>query len=351
MLFLLSILTFTNALTAKWMNHVGKEIYPPRGGFATDYDFNSNQWLFGGLLDGRPGPVVNDLWCKEKNDWNIVEIEGIKPRVRMYSAGCVTVGPSKKEEFIIFGGWDTGAPGSGGDFLDDIWSFDLESSWKPIGKLPYKVSRHTANKLNTGDILLHTYKCDDSVLLYDPIKRKFRQKKVTGKAPVGLSMMASASDMYNENVVFFGGSDKNQQMTNSIFVLNTESWEWQEFGQLGKGSKWPEPRSSSCLTCIGPGKFILFGGAGIAPGGYKAGGLAPYNDLWIIQLTNGHPLIKPMEVSSFYGMPVARLASWLTFVTDDQLILEQGWNPTAGMVEDSKVLRLQYSDKQRIYDI
>jgi len=38
---------------------------------------------------------------------------------------------------------------------------------------------------------------------------------------------------------------------------------------------------------------------------------------------------------------VARLASWLTFVNDDMLILEQGWNPSAGMVEDSKVLYLE----------
>ena len=341
MLFFSIFLTCTQALTAKWMNHAGKGIYPPRAGYVTDYDFNSKQWLFSGLLDGRPGPVTNQLWCKETKEWDIVETDGPVPRPRMYSAGTVAIGPRNKEELIIFGGWDTGAPGSGGDFLDDIWSFDLKSSWKPIGKLPYKVSRHTANRLSTGDILLHTYRCKDTVLIYNPQKRKIREQKVTGNGPASLSMLASSSDMFNSNVVFFGGSDKQQNMSNDLFLLNTQTWHWEKFGQFGEASKWPKPRASACLACIESGKFVLFGGAGIAPGGYKAGGLQPYNDLWLVDLTEVYPIIKPIEVSSVYGLPVARLASWLTFVNDDMLILEQGWNPSAGMVEDSKVLYLE----------
>ena len=50
-------------------------------------------------------------------------------------------------------------------------------------------------------------------------------------------------------------------------------------------------------------------------------------------------------------MPSPRLASWMTFINDGNLILEQGWNPGAGMVEDTKSLVLDRCEETVINNI
>lgn len=126
-----------------------------------------------------------------------------RPRVRMYAASAM-IG----SKFYIFGGWDPGEKGSGGEFLDDIWSFDwTDKMWREEGaKLPYPVSRHAAVSVGGNMAVIHTYK---GILTFRD--GAIAEQATKGGAPDALSMCAMAAI---ENKVFvFGGADKTQNMS------------------------------------------------------------------------------------------------------------------------------------------
>ena len=130
-------------------------------------DSSDTTIMFGGLTGAAGSPCTDQTWelkVSKTNTlhWKLLEPATI-PRARMYAASAVL-----KNKMILFGGWDPGEPGSGGEFLDDIWEFDVATKeWNLLEdcKLPFPVSRHTACMI-PGDsngnedaamIVLHTY--------------------------------------------------------------------------------------------------------------------------------------------------------------------------------------------------
>ena len=78
--------------------------------------------LFGGLDEARK--AVGSLWCYDEGAWSVVETQdGPAPGPVMYAAAA-TQTFAAREEFVVFGGWDPGAKGSGGSFSDEVWSLN-----------------------------------------------------------------------------------------------------------------------------------------------------------------------------------------------------------------------------------
>ena len=87
---------------------------------ATLPDGQGGTYLFGGL--SSTGAATNELWRFTERDgltggpgWELLEPAGTPPPPRMYSAAVI----AHDNTLLIIGGWDPGAKGSGGTFLDD----------------------------------------------------------------------------------------------------------------------------------------------------------------------------------------------------------------------------------------
>ena len=325
---------------------------PARSGSVVSPDKHGNIWLFGGLLDGKPGKVTNDLWVngKETGEWERVNGPDAdnSPRPRMYSTGNVVTGPQGRQELVIFGGWDTGEAGSGGTFLDDVWSYDIEEKrWSMLDvKLPYPVSRHTSNVVPVSGkeaVVLHTFKCNDEVILYDAPSRTFKTQKTTGPSPQSLSMISSSTSSVSPVVLYFGGSSKTGEMSGDVHVLDCESWSWTNHQTAAL------PRSSAC-SCNIPGtdNFIIGLGAGFkSQGEGYQGGLSTCGDLHLTCLTKGEKgdisaSITEIEVGGVKptGRVAANIVPFKSSGDKCRLLLQGGWNPKLGVVNGEEVLDL-----------
>lgn len=273
--------------------------------------------LFGGLTGAAGSPTTNDLWhfdCN-KDAWTQLlsedEDESSHPRVRMYAA-CATIGA----KFYIFGGWDPGAPGSGGEFLDDIWEYDWTAkTWtKQEAKLPFPVSRHAAVSVGEDMAIIHTFKgvltFKDGVLSEQPTK---------GDVPDSLSMCAMAA--IGDTVMLFGGADKKQHMSSELYVLDTTNWTWTKLQLQDSG---PVAMASASMAPLSEDQCIVFGGAGLAPTGYEGGyGLMPSEDTWICTLKGKIVDWKQIECDK---SPDGRMAASLNRLGDGRFLLQGGYD-------------------------
>jgi len=273
--------------------------------------------LFGGLTGAAGSPTVNDLWHFANDKWTQLlpddeDSDLPRPRVRMYAASAM-IG----SKFYIFGGWDPGEKGSGGEFLDDIWSFDwTDKMWREEGaKLPYPVSRHAAVSVGGNNMaVIHTYK---GILTYkDGV---IAEQDTKGCAPDALSMCAMAAI---ENKVFvFGGADKTQNMSSDLYALDIMNWTWTKLECKGDG---PTALASASMAPLSGDQCILFGGAGLSSKGYEGGyGLQPKNDTWICTITEKQVEWERIECNT---RPEGRLAASLNRLGEDRFLLQGGYD-------------------------
>lgn len=148
----------------------------------------------------------------------------------------------------------------------------LEASGDPEHGIPCSRSSHGVSYLN------------DSLLVYGgenvartPIEEEankiwvcsgvtstlgtWKRISLEGKSPP--SRIAHAQAAYNDRYIYvFGGRagiTMKEQAMNDMWVLDTESWTWNEVPQKGDI---PEARSFHKMICVGPSLF-LFGGCGV----------------------------------------------------------------------------------------
>lgn len=100
------------------------------------------------------------------------------------------------DSFFIFGGWDPEQAGTGGVILDDVWRLDLNSlQWEQIGTMPRgPTSRHVAAAVQTSEgprVLLHTFRCLDQLIVFDPSSQTFSEKPCVGAPPSSRGLHAS----------------------------------------------------------------------------------------------------------------------------------------------------------------
>ena len=272
--------------------------------------------LFGGLTGAAGSPTTNDLWQFDcQSDKWIKLLDNNKslsscPRRRMYAASA-TLG----RKFYIFGGWDPGMPGSGGEFLDDIWSFDLVSKqWsEEMAKLPFPVSRHAAVTMGNR-VIIHTFRGvlifddkDGGTIIYEQPTAPCNNGD--GASPESLSMCAMAA-LGDDKVVLFGGSDKKQQISSELFVLDTKDWTWTKLVCPVVDTR-PTALASASMAPLSKDSCIVFGGAGLAPTGYEGGyGLVPRDDTWICTIKKETNAVE-WERIECDRRPEARLAATL----------------------------------------
>ncbi|KAL7524533.1 LOW QUALITY PROTEIN: hypothetical protein ACHAXR_002039 [Thalassiosira sp. AJA248-18] len=273
-------------------------------------------------MNGAGSPTTSDLWHfdSNKDEWiqllSNCDAGASCPRVRMYAASAM-VGTT----FYVFGGWDPGNPGSGGEFLDDIWAFDWTTKmWsEQEAKLPYPVSRHAAVTVGDDTVIIHTYK---GVLTFRD--GRLTQQTTKGDAPDSLSMCAMASD--GNKVLLFGGSNKNQLMSVVPYVLDATSWTWTKLENEGQENE-PEAMASASMVTLNQDQCILFGGAGLAPTGYEGGyGLLPKDDTWIGTMNESSVKWELLECTK---KPEGRLAASLNCLDGGRLLLQGGYDPVA----------------------
>jgi len=283
---------------------------------------DDNTILFGGLTGAAGSPVTNDtfLFDAKKKMWELLRLEPktAKPRVRMYAASAVL-----NDKLVLFGGWDPGAPGSGGEFLDDIWEFDFSTKeWSLVedAKLPFPVSRHTACTVQGIDsIVLHTFK---GILVYKD--GTLTEQATKGDAPDGLSMCA-VSPLTDSKMLLFGGSTRTQQMSRDAYVLDTDSWTWTKLDAVD--GEYPPTLASACAANVADNQVIVFGGASIGSTGYNGGmGLIPQDDTWLLKASSDGKEATWTKVESGES-PDGRVAASLSPIGDSSFLLQGGFDP------------------------
>jgi hypothetical protein len=340
--------------------------------------------LFGGLTGPAGSPVTNDLYEYVVDDGVMVggswvqvmpprvtrgpeddatattpEEEGYSslwPRKRMYSAGAIL----GDNAFYLFGGWDPGAPGSGGTFLNDVWRFDLSTSrcsWKKLHDLPYAVSRHGACAINDEMIVSHTYQGvlvfrkrptpaggDDGTSNKSDCMTMTVQETTGDDRPDGLSMCAQVA-LGNRYAFIFGGSTRTQQLSDASYLLDTVTWKWtrlktvpDENDNAGTAPLAPSARASPCGSAVRGSRdhqVIVFGGASLGGEGYAGGqGLVPLNDTWLatVNVEAGTLAWQRIAATTDTGRcPEARLAATLNCIPGKPrtLLLQGGYDSTA----------------------
>lgn len=294
-----------------------------------------NIFLFGGLTGPAGSPVTNALYEYDVGGWReITPKEGPLedlPRQRMYTAAGI-LEDGNDSAMYIFGGWDPGAPGSGGEFLKDVWKLDLVTKeWKDTGlELPFPVSRHAA--CTVGDIVvIHTYQC---VLVFRKSgdSGEVTLQETIGEAPDGLSMCAQVS-LGDSGVLIFGGSTKTQQLSDATYFLDTTSWKWTKLKNVGDST--PSARASPCAAAMhnANNQAVVFGGASIGDGGYEGGkGLTPLSDAWLVTVDEAAGTARWKQIAVGDVGPEARLAATLTCIYGEggkRMLLQGGYDSTA----------------------
>lgn len=262
-------------------------------------------FTYGGLTGSAGSPCTDELWKFEGDAWKLVET-GEGPCKRMYAAAAML-----EDSFCLFGGWDPGAKGSGGTFLDDVWTYDGEC-WKYVGKMPFPVSRHSACAL-VDAVLLLTYR---GLLKFDG--ETCQEQTTTGNAPDGLSMCAMMK--VGSNILVFGGSTKTQELSNKLYLLDTKTWEWKVVMSVGAT---PPPMASASGTGIDDSTAVIFGGAVLGDKGYEGGaGLQSVDDTYLVELDKN----KATWTKVGKG-PEGRLAATLNVLQAGEMLLQGGWDP------------------------
>jgi hypothetical protein len=287
-------------------------------------------FLFGGLTGPAGSPVTNALYEYDVGGWREIILKPLEqlPRKRMYTAASI-LEDGDDSAMYIFGGWDPGAPGSGGEFLKDVWRLDLVTKeWKDTGiEMPFPVSRHAA--CTVGDeIVIHTYQ---GVLLFqkDGDNVRISLKETTGDSPDGLSMCGQIS-LGDSGVLIFGGSTKTQQLSHATFLLDTITWEWSKLKNVGE--KVPSARASPSAAGAfdSYNRAIVFAGASIGNSGYEGGkGLTPLSDTWLVTIDKDAGTAEWKEIAMSEAGPEARLAATLTPIYGEggkRMLLQGGYD-------------------------
>ena len=336
----LELLVPLGGLLATWRAVPSGEVSPPRSGPTAAADEAGDTWLFGGYAEeeGKPRGVVNDLlrFSAASDSWERLQQptdgDDAHPGGRLASA-CAVSGA----ELLLFGGWDPETAGTGGVILDDVWALDLaRQTWcrqtAPMPRGPS--SRHVAVNVG-GTVVVHTFRCVDSVLVWDPASRSLVEQPTTGEAPSSRGLHAAAA-ADEHTLVTFGGAAKDGAMVNDAFALDTTRWEWRRLA-VEAGPR-PSARAGACAA-------TLPGGAGIVlccGAEASAEGLVPRADAWALTLDGGGDAAwcKLLDDDA-PGAPGPRNAATLTPLGDGEgLLLHGGWYPFRATYGDSHVLRL-----------
>ena len=331
-------------------------VSPPRSGHTAAADANGNVWLFGGYAeyaDGKPRDVVSDLWRYSSGAWECIQPpaprgDTSRPGPRLATACAVL-----DNELLMVGGWDPEEAGTGGSILDDVWALDLETQkWSRCAPMPRgPSSRHIAAVVG-GNVIVHTFRCLDSVLVWDASSRALVEQPTSGTPPSSRGLHVGAA-LGEHTLIVFGGAAKDGGMSNEAYALDTRTWAWTQLasapesggGFLGKifgggeatGST-PSPRAGACAASVDGGVIVCCGAEA------SLAGLTPRADCWKLNVDEEDYASASWELllsDEAEGAPGARNAASLVPLGPGQpLLLTGGWRPFVSTYEDSYLLDL-----------
>lgn len=331
------------ALNAEWIQlDPGQKIAPRRSGHASfgrlDYHY-----IFGGYAEedsvdgGVNRYVTNDLWRWRDGSWQAVQHSGDSsstvPRPRLVAASAIV-----KEKAYVFGGWDPGKEKTGGEILETVEELDLSTNkWKQLDELlpDGPSSRHVA--VTFGDkVLIHNHRCEGFVWIFDPVSGRFAKQETSGPCPSSRGLHAACL-VGDNKVVLFGGAAKDQTMSNEVFVLSTDGWEWRRIAQdAGFG---PSPRAAPSICAYDEECIVVFGGAEATNSG-----LNPRGDAWALHLEDERWELLLDDDGDDDRRPAPRNAASLALIkTSDSgkdFLLTGGWHPFVRTHDDCFVLRI-----------
>mmetsp|Transcript_61399 Transcript_61399/g.150277 ORF Transcript_61399/g.150277 Transcript_61399/m.150277 type:complete len:458 (-) Transcript_61399:193-1566(-) len=316
---------FASAWTVEWIplsRNINK-VTPPRSGHVS-FSVDDKIYVFGGYVEetAQNRYPSNDLWVLQGSanegdgttgpgaGWMRVmekSVSSLKiPRQRL-AAAAVTVSsdPSptttKFNVGVLLGGWDSGEVGTGGDILNDIWTYggssgtsdtcDATRMWKEsMVDLGPPTSRFCAVTLDDKTtVVIHNHRCIDDVMILDFSNKEsvtLKKQPTTGRSPSarGLHAMTRLSGVNANKIILFGGAAQSGEMSNEVFVLDSQTWEWTPVEMIVDGTKadqhGPSPRASPCFVTLDDTTCLLFGGASVP----EEGGLDGCNDTWLLEL-------------------------------------------------------------------
>ena len=352
---MLHFISYAFAVTpARWMT-TPTLLAPSRSGHTAAADVDGNVWLFGGYAeeDGeKKRDVVSDLWRFSTGGWECVQqsaprgSRSDRPGPRLATCSAVIDG-----ELLVFGGWDPEEAGTGGSILDDVWALDLSTQkWSQCEPMPRgPTSRHVAAAVG-GTLVVHTFRCLASVLVWDKAFRRLVEQPTSGTPPSSRGLHAGAA-LGEHTLIVFGGAAKDGGMSNEAHALDTRTWEWRalatppsEGGLLGKlfgggfpTASAPTPRAGACAAPVDVGIVVCCGAEA------STSGLNPRADCWLLRADEANLDDASWELlagDEAADAPMARNAASLVPLADGKLLLTGGWHPFVSTFADSRVLEL-----------
>jgi hypothetical protein len=253
----------------------------------------------------------------------------------MYAAAAAT-----GEEILVTGGWDPAEKGTGGFFYDEVWALNVYSmTWRQLDPLPQgEVSRHVAASL--GDrVLIHTFRADKAIMVYDPKTGSVREQATNGTAPERLGMHVGV--VIGDDFVVFGGNSNTAGFNGYAFALDTRTWTWT---RLNAGETGPNPIGSMCAAAV-DGRMITFGGAEMGSEYNGGKGLVARGEVWSLKLLWGGlaswDLLQDDHISGSEDALTPRVAASLNVLPNGELLLNGGWCPSDGStITESSILSL-----------
>jgi Kelch motif/Galactose oxidase, central domain len=317
------IVPTSSAWSTKWINldsncatnsnHNLNKIYPPRSGHVA-FALENKVYVFGGYaeesIDHRY--PTNDLWVYDPQEWDGWQLvhksatctsptpdsSGSKteiPQRRLAAAAVTCQFPGEKEKAgLVLGGWDSQEAGTGGIILQDVQAYSdhgicTTKSWKKLSlDLQQPTSRLCAVTLNNShQVLVHNHRCVDHVLIVDLQSSQLIRQPTSGISPSPRGLHVCVLLPNTNKMVLFGGAAQDGNMSNDVFLLDTDMWKWQKLDNAimeeGTDTPRPSPRASPCMVAIDESTCILFGGACRS----EQGQLHGCNDTWLLKLEDG----------------------------------------------------------------
>jgi hypothetical protein len=236
--------------------------------------------------------------------------------------------------------------------------------WKELPfDLEQPTSRLCAVALGNGPsskVLVHNHRCIDHVMILDLKSSKVIRQSTTGNSPSARGLHTCASLPNTSKILLFGGAAQDGNMSNEVFILDTNNWTWQkvEVDDDASGTlPQPTPRASPCLVAVDENTCLVFGGAART----EHGGLHGCSDTWLLELLPGkHKINTRCKWTLLYEdgsseSPPGRNAASLTPLksspfavgeeeedgsTSQFFLLSGGWYPFRTTYDDNYVLKV-----------
>ncbi len=365
-----------SAWTAKWIDlglDVESSINPPRSGHVA-FGLDDKIYLFGGYAEDRDTAErypTNDLWSFQPGDpqkWTLEkQASSAEPQPRLASTAITCQLDKETTAGLVLGGWDSKEAGTGGVILKDIQAFTTGGDSGMWNELPVDLEEPTSRlcalpllekeSVLSSKVLVHNHRCTDHVMLLDLEASKLTKQPVSGRVPSARGLHCCVQLPGTSKVVLFGGAAQSGTMSNEVFVLDTETWVWEDCDTSGGDASSPSPRASPCFVALDDKTCILFGGASIP----EEGGLHGCSDTWLLELEESKTMFgstktkakwKQLGEDNSAEAPPGRNAATLTPLsssfgfdeTEDEgsqyFLLSGGWYPFRTTYGDNFVLKV-----------